>query len=85
MKLTPEFLRKIVLEEAAKLSGKPEEINDGKAEKPTEVDADELGTDKTLEKPKDFLKMLDIKEAKAIAYVKKIREVRARLAKKTSK
>lgn len=82
MKLTPAILRKIVLEESEKLTGKADDVEDTKA---TEVDADELGTDKVLEKPKDFMKMLDIKEAKARAYIKKIQEVRARLQKKSSR
>ncbi len=83
MKLTPAFLRKIVLEESAKLSGKTEDVEDTKA---TEVEADEHGTDKTHEKkPVDWQKVLDIKEAKARLYIKKIQEVRARLSKKAGK
>lgn len=87
MKATPEFLRKIVLEviaeSKAKADGKVNSVEDVKAD---EVDADEHGQDKVKEKnPVDWLKVLDLKEQKAISYIKKIREAKAKLSKKLGK
>ena len=56
--LTPELLRRIVVEEMAKIQ--EAEVADVEAE---EVDADELAD--TLEKPLNFTKLLKLKEAPA--------------------
>ena len=57
-KLTPELLRRIVVEEMAKIQ--ESDLTDVEAE---EVDADELAD--TLEKPLNFTKLLKLKEAHA--------------------
>ena len=54
--LTPELLRRIVMEEMAKLRESAEISADAE-----EVDADELAG--TLEKPVNFVKLLKLKEA----------------------
>jgi hypothetical protein len=57
-KLTPQLLRRIVVEEMAKIQ--ESDLTDVEAE---EVDADELAD--TLEKPLNFTKLLKLKEAHA--------------------
>lgn len=57
-KLTPQLLRRIVVEEMAKIQ--ESDLTNVEAE---EVDADELAD--TLEKPLNFTKLLKLKEAHA--------------------
>ena len=75
MKLTPSILRKLVLEEVAKL--KSEKL---KADAADEVEADELAD--TLENHIDFLKALKIKESRLTKQAQAVREQRAKLFKK---
>jgi hypothetical protein len=77
VKLTPDMLKQMIKEEAAMFAGKkkPEDV---KAE---EVDADELGSDKALEKHIDVMKALKIKEERLVAALKLVREQKARVAK----
>lgn len=77
MKLTPELLKKLVLEEVAKL--KSDSLKSVAAK---EVDADELGSDKTLEKKIDYAKALKLKEEKLAKALNAVREERARVVKR---
>lgn len=76
MKLTRELLRKIVLEEKAKLE--EADKTDLEKVKADEVDADELAD--SLEKPIDFVKALKIKESRLIHA---LRETRTKIARAT--
>jgi len=75
MKLTSELLKKIIEEEVAKF-GDMKDVEDVKAE---EVDADEHGSDKALEKKIDYIKALKIEETRLRNRLKKIVETRARV------
>lgn len=75
MKLTPGLLKKLVMEEVAKL--KSDNLKDDGAK---EVDADEFAD--TLEKHIDIIKALRIKEAKLNQQLKLVRERKARLTKR---
>jgi hypothetical protein len=70
MKLTSTMLKKIIAEEAAKLS-----TTELKDEAGDETDADEYAD--SVEKQVDFLKALKIEEAKHVKRIKEIREERA--------
>jgi hypothetical protein len=81
MKLTPALLRKIVLEEKARMMREAagvDPIASGKAHpsdiKPSEVDAD--GYAETLEKDIDHIKVLKIKEARLARQLRKIQETK---------
>ena len=77
-KLTPQLLRKIIEEEAAKFGemGDPE-----KAAKDTEeTDADEYAD--SLEKHIDYVKALKVEESRTVKRLAKIREVKQRVLKK---
>ena len=79
--LTPALLRKIVLEERAKLM---EVLETGK-DHPEDVDADETDADgyaDTLEKDIDHYKALKIHEARLRNQLRKISESKARLGRK---
>jgi hypothetical protein len=76
MKLTSQMLKKIIMEEVAKF-GDMEDVEDVKA---TEVDADEFGTDKALEKKLDYMKALKIEEGRLRRRIEKIAEARRRVA-----
>lgn len=67
MKLTPEMLRKLVMEEVAKLKS-----DSLKADAAKETDADELAD--SLEHHIDFIKALKIKEAKLKSALKQVSE-----------
>ncbi len=76
-RITPSFLKKVIMQEAAKLrteaitGGEPTPVEKVEAE---EVEADELAD--SLEKDIDHLKVLKINERKLLRKIKKIREAR---------
>ena len=76
MKLTSELLKQIIEEEVAKF-GDMGDVEDVKAD---ELEADELGSDKALEKKIDYIKALKIEENRLRARLKKIVETRTRVA-----
>lgn len=76
MKLTSQLLKKIIAEEIAKF-GDMGAVEDVKAD---ELDADEHGSDKALEKKIDYIKALKIEESRLRRRLKKIEETRARVA-----
>lgn len=76
MKLTSELLKKIIAEEVAKF-GDMGDVEDVKAD---EVDADEHGSDKALEKKIDYIKALKIEESRLRRRLKQVVETRARVA-----
>jgi hypothetical protein len=84
MKITPALLKRLVLEEAAKLKaegfGKMKDVED--APTPKETEADEYAD--TLEQKIDYLKALKVKEARLEADLKRIREKKDRLTKVVS-
>jgi len=85
-KLTPDFLKNIIMEEARKLQretvspGEPTPIDKVKAE---EVEADAFAD--SLAKDIDHVKALKLQERKLRYKLKKIREARAKLRKKITK
>ncbi len=78
MKLTSQLLKRIIVEEVAKF-GEMESTTD-RAKDAEELSADEHGSDKALEKKIDYIKALKIEEARLRARLKKIVEIRARVA-----
>lgn len=78
-KITPEFLQKIVAEEARKLKLETLEMGKDHPEKvkPEEVDAGDLAD--TLAKDIDHLKALKIHEQKLLNAVKQIREAKQKI------
>jgi len=70
MKLTPNLLKKIIIEEKAKLAS---------VKKTKEVDADELAS--SLEKHVDHLALLKIKEVRIKRKLLKIQEAKKQTAK----
>ena len=84
-RITPGFLKKIIIDEARKL--RLETLEQGKEDVET-VDADEVEADdfaSTLEKELDFIKALKIKESKLVKSLKKIRERKNRIRRKIQK
>lgn len=77
MKLTSQMLKNIIMEEVAKF-GKMEDVEDVSAE---ELDADEFGSDKSLEKKIDYMKALKIEEGRLRRRLDKVVETRRRLVK----
>jgi len=75
MKLTSRLLKKIIAEELAKFEDAGV-VSDVEAE---EVDADEQGSDKALEKKIDFIKALKIEETRIRSRLKKVIETRTRI------
>jgi len=75
MKLTSKLLKQIIEEEVAKF-GSMDDVEDVEAE---EVDADEHGSDKALEKKIDYIKALKIEESRLRDRLKKIVETRSRV------
>jgi len=73
MKLTPAFLKKMILDEASKL-GKMKDVEDVKAK---EVDADEFAD--SLEKKIDYVKALKIEETRLRRRLAHIAETRTRI------
>ncbi len=77
MKLTSNLLKKIIMEEVAKF-GEMESTED-RAKDADEVDADEFGSDKSLEKKIDYMKALKIEENRLRRRLDKVVETRKRL------
>lgn len=80
MKLTSRLLKRIIEEEVAKFGDM--ESTEDRAKDTEEVDADELGTEKTAEKHIDYMKALKIEETRLRRRLAKIQEVKRRLARK---
>ncbi|MEC7530521.1 MAG: hypothetical protein VYD10_00380 [Actinomycetota bacterium] len=81
IKLTPDLLRKIVLEERDRILNESDPIEAG-VDDVAKVAADEKDADEyqdTLAKDIDHMKALKIEEARSIARLKKIREAKQRL------
>ena len=83
VKLTDSLLRKLIREEKKKLRessfGKEKPADKVKAE---ELDADEYGSDKSLENPLDHMKALKIRENALIDALIKLQEAKKARAKK---
>jgi hypothetical protein len=77
MKLTSNLLKKIIMEEVAKF-GDMGDVEDVKA---VEVDADEHGSDKALEKKIDYIKALKIEENRLRRRLEKVVETRQKVLK----
>jgi hypothetical protein len=80
MKLTNRLLRKIIEEEVSKFGDM--ESTESRAKDTEELDADELGSEKGVEKHIDFMKALKIEETRLRRRLAKITETRRRLASK---
>ena len=78
MKLTNRLLRRIIEEEVSKF-GDMEDV-ESRAKGTEELDADELGSDKALEKKIDYIKALKIEETRIRRRLNKISETRRRIA-----
>ena len=77
MKLTSQLLRRIIEEEVAKFGDM--EDTEKRAKGTEEVDADEYGSDKSLEKHIDYVKALKIEESRLRRRLAKIQETKKRL------
>lgn len=77
MKLTSQLLKKIIAEEVAKFGDM--ESTEDRAADAEELDADELGSDKALEKKIDYIKALKVEETRLRRRLQKIVETRARV------
>lgn len=77
MKLTSSMLKKIIMEEVGKF-GAMEDVEKVKA---SEIDADEFGSDKALEKKIDYIKALKIEETRLRRRLNRVVETRKRVAK----
>jgi hypothetical protein len=77
MKLSSQLLKKIIAEEVAKFGDM--ESTEDRAADAVDVDADEHGSDKTLEKKIDYIKALKIEERRLRIRLKKIEETRSRI------
>ena len=85
-KITPSFLKKVIMQEARKLQNEtvsPGELTPIEKVKAEEVDADEFAG--SLEKDLDHVKALKIQERKLVKQIKKIREARAKLRKRITR
>jgi hypothetical protein len=83
MRLTPELLRRIVLEEASKMKfGKMRTTKDA-AKETEEVDADELAD--SLENQVNYAKALKLEEARLRKRLKRIAETRGNIARTISR
>jgi len=78
MKLTSGLLKKIIMEEVAKFGDM--ESTEDRAKDADEVDADEFGSDKSLEKKIDYMKALKIEENRLRRRLEKVVETRRRVA-----
>ena len=82
-KITPDFLKKVIREEARKLQS--EAVTGGDLEPIEKVDAEEVDAGEyadSLEKDLDHMKVLKIEEKKLIKKIKKIREAKELLTKR---
>jgi len=77
MKLTSQLLKKIIAEEVAKFGDM--ESTEDRASDAEELDADELGSDKALEKKIDYIKALKIEEGRLRRRLKRVVEIRSRV------
>lgn len=77
MKLTNRLLRRIIEEEVSKF-GNMEDV-ESRAKDTEELDADEFGSDKALEKKIDYIKALKIEETRIRRRLNKISETRRRI------
>lgn len=77
MKLTSALLKKIIMEEVAKF-GDMEDV-ESRAKSAEELDADEFGSDKSLEKKIDYVKALKIEENRLRRRLNKVVETRKRV------
>ncbi len=78
-RITPDFLKKIIVQEARKL--RMETLEQGKDEA-EQVAADEVEADEfadTLEKEIDFIKALKIKEARLVESLKRLRAKKSKM------
>jgi len=84
-KITPNFLKKIIVQEARKLHLETLEtgVTDPEKVKAEEVDADEFAD--SLAKDIDHIKVLKIKERRLRANLKKIQEAKAKLRRRIQK
>ena len=85
-RITPSFLKNIIMEEEAKL--KTEAISGGELEPVEKVDAEEVDASEyadSLEKDIDHLKALKINERKLIKTIRKLRERKEVLRKRIAK
>lgn len=78
MRLTSALLKRIIAEEVAKFGDM--ESTEDRAKDADELDADEFGSDKSLEKKLDFIKALKIEENRLRSRIAKINETRKRIA-----
>jgi len=76
MKLTSNLLKRIVMQEVASMK-KSREAEDVDT---VELDADEFGSDKSLEKKIDYMKALKIEESRLRKRIDRISEMRRRIA-----
>lgn len=76
MKLTSNLLKRIVMQEvmSMKKSREAEDVDT------VELDADEFGSDKSLEKKIDYMKALKIEESRLRKRIDRISEMRRRIA-----
>ena len=77
MKLTSQLLKKIILEEVAKFDDM--ESTEDRAKDTEELDADEYGSDKALEKKIDYIKALKIEESRLRNRLRKIAETKTKV------
>jgi hypothetical protein len=75
MKLTSTLLKKIIEEEVAKFSDM--DSTEDRAKDTIELDADELGSDKSHELSIDFIKALKIEETRLRRRLQKITELKS--------
>lgn len=86
IKLTPNMLKRIIKEEAAKLrkeAAETVEVTDGKLATAEEVDADEYAD--TQAQHIDFIKALKIKESKLLKQLKLVQERKSAAIKRALK
>ena len=82
-RITPDFLKKVIKEEARKLRLETSDPIAAGVEAPEKVEADEVDADAyagSLEKDIDHIKALKIHERRLIQKIKKIREAKRLLA-----
>lgn len=77
MRLTNRMLRNIILQEVANFGDM--ESTEDRAKDTEELDADEVGGDKALEKTIDYIKALKIEETRLRRRLARIAEARRRL------
>jgi hypothetical protein len=79
VKLTPALLRSIIEEEVKKGFGDMEDA-EKRAKDTDEVDADEHGTDKALEKHIDYVKALKVEEKRLVRRLSRVQEAKKQAA-----